>query len=190
VTDATSDSAQEPDSTPEPLAVVQNAVDARQNELKRCADSLAKHAKWLWRLSTFSKVALVVLGALAASKGAADQLWGSPNRGVLTTYTVIGLLVATVAGLEAALHFERRATVYSQLAANAQSALRRLDAEWYEKVGVADPVGDRVEAALMLISEQDDVLTDIQRRAADAGHNLAAEVRELDRSDKRHGYSA
>jgi len=173
------------------LDMLQEGIAARQKELQRTADRVATHAKWLWRLSTFAKVSLVVLGALSATKAAADQVVGSSSTGSVITYTALGVLIATVAGLQAALHLDRRVTELTTLAAESHALVRSIDSQWYEKVGLANPnETDRIASALDLLAQQDDKLTSIQQRAAESGVNIAIEVRELTRSDEKEPYSA
>jgi hypothetical protein len=173
------------------LGMLQRAIVERQGELQRTADTLASHAQTFWRLSTTAKVSLVLLGALSATKATTDQVVGSTSTGGLITYTVLGVLTATIAGVQAAMHFDARSTGLTALAAESQALLRNVDSDWYKKVGVVSPDQDRIAAALEILALQDDTLASVQQRAAEAGVNITIKVRELSRlEDEKQPYRA
>jgi hypothetical protein len=162
------------------LAMLQRGISERQRELQHTADILAKRAEEYGRISTVGKISLVVLGALTASKAAADQLIGSSSAGSIVFYALVGVLTAMIAGLEAALRFDRRSTELTILAAECQAFIRKVDSEWYKRIGAARE-DERVEGATALLDLQDEKLAEIQEKASKAGLNITFSVRSLDR---------
>ena len=110
------------------------------------ASVAARRARW----ATVSKVIVIALGAFAATKSAADQLLGTASHVTMVTYTLVGLVIETVAGLAAAFKNETTAAELRILAAAGQSTVRQVDSRWQRDIGgVAGQ--ERVEAALKLI---------------------------------------
>lgn len=156
---------------------LQEAINARQAELHAVADILTRAAQRKTHRSAMTKVAIVVLGAAAATNGAAVQIAGQATWVVLL-YTCIGLAIATVGGLDAAFKVNERAVELTILAAVCQSTTRDIDTGWHREVGSA--YGEQREvAAQHLIETQDARLTEVQDRAARLGVNIALEVREI-----------
>jgi hypothetical protein len=160
--------------------LIQAGINDRQNELHRVADILARAAQHAGRRASWGKVVLIFLGAFAATKGAADQIAGKDSLATIVIYTVAGLLIATIAGLEAAFKLDSRSTELKLLAADCQSTLRKIDSQWQKEIGTSEDTGERIAAARRLLDAQDAKLEDIQVRAARLQINVTQEVRELD----------
>jgi hypothetical protein len=161
----------------ESIKRLQEAINARQSELHAVAEILTRAAERNARRSAVGKVLVVVLGAAAATNGAAVQVAGQAAW-VILLYTLIGLAIATVGGLDAAFKVNERAVELTVLAATCQSTTRDIDSRWHREVGSS--YGDeRGEAAQQLIEVQDAKLTEVQDRAARLGVNIALEVREI-----------
>lgn len=159
------------------FAGLQRAIQERQKELHDVADLLADAAASARRTSSIARVVIVVLGAAAATNGAATQVVGN-DTAVIVIYTLIGLIIAAVGGLEAAFKMGERAVGLVVLAANCQSTVREIDSRWQISVGGADG-RERSAAARDLLGLQDERLKDVQDQAARLGVNIAQEVREL-----------
>ena len=163
------------------LEMIQGSIMDRQRELHGVADVLAKEANKLSKRSSLAKVLLVFLGALATTQGAMTQLIGESSAGELASiviYTVIGLLIATIAGLEAAFKLESRSAELTVLAANCHSTIRTVDSQWQKEIGTVENE-QKLPAARRLLDTQDSVLSEIQTLAAKAGVNITLEIREL-----------
>ena len=82
--------------------MLQGGISERQKELHRVADLLANHACTQGRRAAFSKSAVIILGAFVATQAVAYKIFGEPNTAVLIAYTVTGLVIAALSGLDAA----------------------------------------------------------------------------------------
>jgi hypothetical protein len=127
-----------------------------------------------------SKVILVLLGALVATRETANQIFGSSNDGTSVLYALLGTAVAVVAGLDAAFKWETRGAELTTLAARCQAAMRSVDSQWHRQVGRASGE-EQIAGALALLEIQDARLAEAQERAATLGVNVTVEVRELQR---------
>ena len=113
------------------------------------------------------------------------KLGGDGNAGVVVAYAAAGLCIAAVSGMEAAFRTESRAANLRALAAYCQTTLWQIDTEWRKSVAIestdADksPESSRVSAAKLLLDRQDQVLGDVQSKAAEFGENITFQVRRL-----------
>jgi len=168
---------------PDRINELQGSINDRQHELHSVTAILANGAARRARWGTASKVIVIALGAFAATKSAADQLLGATSHVATVTYTLAGLVIAVVAGLEAAFKNEATAAELRVLAAAGQSTVRQVGSLWQRDIGgVAGQ--ERVEAALKLIELQDTKLAELQEKAAKLGVNITLEVRHLAPSDQ------
>jgi hypothetical protein len=158
---------------------LQHGINDRQRELHSAADIIAASAQHQRRSSAISKVVIIILGAIAATSGAATQIAGQKSVSVTVFYTVIGLLIAAVGGIEAAFKFGDRGAELTILAAACQSALREIDSRWKKEVGPATGP-NRASAQQSLLDIQDQKLNEIQERAAKLNVNIALKLRELE----------
>jgi len=162
---------------------LQGSINDRQQELHNVTAILAAVAARRTHWAAISRVILIALGAFAATKSTADELLGTTSHISTVLYTIVGLIIATVAGLEAAFKNEATAAELRILAAAGQSTVRQVDSRWQQDIGGAEGT-QREEAALRLIDLQDTKLTELQERTAKLGVNIALEVRELVQSDR------
>ncbi len=166
---------------------VQAGINDRQQELQLATDILATEAQKVSRRATVSKVPLIFLGAVVATREAADQLLGESSPVSIVAFAAVGLMITVIAGLEAAFKWENRAAELSGLAAECQATLRSVDSQWHREVGGADSA-DQVSSALALLETQDARLEKVQTRATALGVNITLEVRDLVRD--RQPYQA
>ncbi len=157
---------------------IQEGINDRQSELHKVADILSMAAQRNRRFSAMAKVLIVTLGAVAATNGAATRLAGGTGKWVVVVYTVVGLAIAAVGGLDAAFKVSERAAELTILAATCQSAVREIDSRWHKEIGAIEGL-PRVLAGLKLVELQDSRLTEVQLGAARLGVNIALQVREL-----------
>lgn len=154
---------------------LQKAIERRQTEIRTLGAHLGGRAKLNHWVASTSKVVLVLLGALAATKATVDELLGPTASSSRLIYAGIGVAVAAIAGITAAFGFDQRAAQLTQLATETWSTLRTVDTEWRRNVATSD-AGDRSKAALTLLDLQDANLSDIQARAARLGVNIALDI--------------
>jgi hypothetical protein len=160
------------------LPLLKRGIYERQTELHNLATILSEQASRLGKWGAAGRVAVIVLGAIVATQGVAERIVGEGSAGVLVTYTLCGVLIATLSGFEAAFKTETRAAELKLLAATCQSTIWRTDTEWQKSIG-SGLATDPVAAARTLLEVQDQVLTEIHTKAAQLGINITQEVREL-----------
>ena len=157
--------------SPDLLSSLQKGIERRQQELHNVAEIIAKNANSLSRIANLTKSATVLLGGIAATKGVADTLFGADSTLNLVVFSLIGVVIAANAGIEAAFKFDRRGTELTLLAATCQSTVREVDTEWRKSIGsVYD--SDLRQAAGDLITKADQQLTKVQEDAAKLGVNI------------------
>jgi hypothetical protein len=159
--------------------MLQEGISTRQSELKHVADILARAAQKYMRIAAWVRVILISLGAFAATQSAWEQVFAGYRANSFIVFTLLGVVIAVLAGLEAAFKFEARGTELNLLAASCQSTVRKTDATWYKQVGIAENPNDRVTGAMQLIELQDTKLSEIQEKAAAIGVNITLEVRRI-----------
>jgi hypothetical protein len=157
---------------------IQGSINDRQKELHSVTDFLAAAAQQASLRAAAAKIIIVLLGAFVATREAANQLIGASNTITIVSYTLAGLLIAVVAGLEAAFKWESRAADLRTLAAICQSTVRLVDSQWQKDIGSA-PIETQLDAARKLLDLQDTKLTEVQEKAAALGVNITLAVREL-----------
>lgn len=160
------------------VQMLQEGITARQQELQRVADVLAKAAQKFKRYAAWTRILLIFLGACAATQGTWDEMLGGRQNSTYV-FTVMGILISTLAGIEAAFKFEGKGSALSMLAASCHSTVRKTDATWYRQVGIAENVADQVNGAMALMELQDTKLSEIQEKAAGSGVNITLEIRSL-----------
>lgn len=157
------------------LEKLRQEVDERQeyfNEvllvLEKRAANESGWAKWIRSI-------IIFLGALVATREVASP----PNSPwVIGFYTCVGLLIATLGGVEAAFGYQRRASELRILSAECKSYILELDCQ-IPLVEASNTVEAQIEAANQLIKLQNEKLTDIQVRAARSDVNITRKVRKL-----------
>ena len=177
---------------------LQEAINTRQDELNRVATILARNAQKFSIKWTSSKVAVIALGALAATKGTFDKLLSSDNIFNLIFFTSIGLLVAIITRLETTFKYESKTVELKILAAECHSTARQIDTLWFQKISLAPNDTDYETEAKQLLEIQANKLADIQTRATKIGINLTFEIRtdltmnitsSVDDNNSRHIYT-
>ncbi len=139
--------------------------------LREASNLLAKSAVRLTRISMIAKVTIIVLGAVAATNGTAVSLLGEENSGVVLAYTLVGLIITAVSGLDAAFRFESRASGRRLLAGEVYAKNTELLARWTQRSApVAE--GEEQETARALLTDQVAYIAEVQSRAAELGVNL------------------
>jgi hypothetical protein len=156
---------------------LQSGINERQAELQRVADVLAREAHRLRRRGGRNRVTLIALGAIIATQAGLEQLEIMPRTYLSLLFLVIGVLIAVIAGIEAAFKFESKGAELTALAASCHSMVRHTDSAWYRQVGVEEDPEKRKQGALQVIELQQAKLDEAQEKAAALGVNIALEVR-------------
>jgi uncharacterized membrane protein YeaQ/YmgE (transglycosylase-associated protein family) len=158
-----------------------SVVDKSILDFRKCGDILAKEINKRSRKGIYTKVILIILGALVATKGIVDQLMvnyesnKTLNHIVLIIFTLIGLVISIVAGFEVAFKYAENAAGLRILSARVQTSIRR--GRSVSKIGFHDyNFQAAMEAIKKLILELDDQLKEIYDSAASFGLDLASRV--------------
>ena len=167
-----------PSAIEDQMRMLQGSISARQEELHNVTDTLAAAAHRVGQRAIASRVALVFLGALVATRETANQIFGGDTLGVVVLFTLAGLVIAVIAGLEAAFKWENNAAELRTLAATCQSTLRQVDSQWQKQIGTAPSDERRIDAARQLLDVQDSKLAEVQQQAARFGVNITLAVRD------------
>lgn len=170
----------------EKLQRIQAGIKARQIELQRAADILARDAHRFRSRGALVRVALIVLGALTASQAALDKLGVVPAQYLGVVFLLIGVLVAALAGIETAFKFESKGSELIQLAAGCHSMVRQTDSLWSKRVGIEEDAEKEIAGAIEVLELQEGHLQEVQEKAAAIGVNIALEVRRPYRKSLRN----
>ena len=162
---------------PDPIQKLQSGINERQAELQRVADVLAREAHRLRRRGGLNRVILIALGAITATQSGLEQLSLVPKTYLGLIFLVLGVLIAVIAGIEAAFKFESKGAELTALAASCHSMVRQTDSAWYRQVGIEDDPEKQKQGALQVIELQQAKLDEAQEKAAALGVNIALEVR-------------
>ena len=79
------------------LHYLKQGIYERQTELHNLAKILSQKAEIRAKQGAASRVITIVLGAIVATQGVAENIAGEGSPGILLTYTVIGVLIAAIA---------------------------------------------------------------------------------------------
>lgn len=118
------------------MGEIQGSINDRQLELHGVTDILANKAGQLARVTLVSKVILILLGAVVATRETANQIISAESGAIIALYTLLGLVIAVVAGLEAAFKWETRSAELRVLATACRSTVRTVDTRWQREVGM------------------------------------------------------
>lgn len=144
-------------------------------ELGDTEASLAKDAEWNSKFSAIGKVVLIFLGAFVATKEAASQLLGANSIANTLIFTVAGLLIAVIAGLDAAFKWEKASADLKSLAATCRINMREGESELQKAYEITTD-NDKRDSLEKLVDELTDKLDDIYIKAATLGINIALEI--------------
>lgn len=156
---------------------LQRGITRRQSHLNGAKKVLARTAQTYNFLSATSTTLTVVLGALVATREVADKTLAN-QMAVAVAFTAMGVLIAAVAGLEAAFQFKAKAAKLRTLAAVAESTKIKIDTQWRKEVNSAYDA-EKIQAAHRILDLQDQTLTELQAQAAELGVNMPHELEEL-----------
>lgn len=151
-------------------------INERQEELNAVQVALEWSAKHSSDLGKVLKVAVIILGAISATRDVADKIF--PATMVILTYTTIALAITIIGGIVTAFRYEARASDMNLLAVECSSYIREIDSQLPRK-GDPAPDAQQVAAAHELIMLQNDRIRTIQDKAAKAGININRRVRKI-----------
>lgn len=158
------------------LSALTTDINERQDELNAVQVALEASAKYSSDLGKVLKVAVIILGAISATRDVADKIF--PQTMVILTYTVVALAITIIGGIVTAFRYEARASEMNLLAVECSSYIRDVDGKLPRK-GDPAPEAQQVAAAQELIALQNNCIRTIQDKAAKAGININRRVRKI-----------
>ena len=161
-------------------AGLNHAIQLRLQESKATMTQLQPLARIWSRRSRLIRTTLILLGALVATAGLAEQAGARLLQGheammiIQVGYAICGVIIAALAGLETAFKIPERAAALRTLHADAAASVRRY---------MAAPllIKESDEAARMaglrsVVATQNDELAMLQGKAAELGVELRLDV--------------
>jgi len=148
----------------DPVAHIISSINGHRYELEDIATKLAKFAQ------VYTKVLVILLGAFIATREIANQILGASNTVNIIIYAAVGLLIATVTGLEAAFKWEGRSAELRTLVTTCRTTARTISTDLTKILAKKTSQGNHIEEALTTLLESlDSTLTDIQTKASSLG---------------------
>ena len=149
-------------------ALVHTMIEIHRKELEDLGTQLAKEARKRTLLTSFTKAVVIFLGAFVAVKEVANQLVGSSNTVNIIVFTIAGLLIATLTGLEATFKWEHTAAELKSLVASSRAASRNA-ASNLAKAYATTQGRERLKELKKILNILDNAIVDVQKRAATIG---------------------
>lgn len=155
--------------------------------LNESASVLARHAIRLTRTSMGANACVITLGAISATSGAFSALYGEDNSLVILAYTIIGLAIATISGLDAAFKWESTSFGRNLLAGEVTGKINYFETEFNiifiqaSKYSDNSNVGEKVYNKLYkdlseVLLQQAEYIHFTNQKAAELNVNLKWEI--------------
>ena len=109
---------------------LEELVTERMHELRETQIFLAERALKFTRFSTAVKASVIILGALVATKETITVVVGASNAISIVLYTVAGVLIAVLTGLEASFGWGKNSGKLASLAATCREAKQQAEDDW------------------------------------------------------------
>ena len=156
-------------------------INERQDELFSIQTALEEEARRSSNFAKYLRIAVIFLGAFAATREAADRLSGASSGGhksVVVIYTLLGLAITVVGSISATFRPDNTAAELKILAAECNSCLLAIDCQLPRK-GDTSPVEEQIEAARKLILLQNEKISELCSKAAKIGTVIDRKIRKL-----------
>jgi len=167
------------------VARLRRAVNTRQDELGKFVERIPAYANQLQRRSHVARVIIICAGALVAAR---ESIGGGASnaRGVTIFFSVLGVVIAVISGMEAYFKWEGRASELRSLGSSAVATLRTVDSQWQLGVGAAHGDQERITTLTNIINLLDSELDRIRDSAA----RLSVSLESPDETSPRDLYPA
>ncbi len=167
---------------------LESLLKDRENDYESCSQILAQVVEKNAKKGGNSKIILIILGALVAIKGVIDQLmveFKNPTieHGVLIIFTLIGVIISVIAGLDSTFKYAEIAAGLRILSAQAQSNILTSQTKRAISYHLED-YQQAISALKEAINEQVKQLKTLYDQAAFFGLDLAAKASRLRKSQK------
>jgi hypothetical protein len=167
-------------------------INERQEELYSIQIALEAEARKSSNLAKYLRMAVIFLGAFAATRDAADRLFGASgdvvgrvygstsgtHGSVIVFYTLLGLAITVIGSISATFRPDNTAAELKILAAECNSGLLAIDCRLPRKADCG-PVETQIEAAHELILYQNEKISEIRGKAAKIGMLVERKIRRL-----------
>jgi hypothetical protein len=156
-------------------------INERQDELFSIQIALEDEARRASNFAKYLRIAVIFLGAFAATREAADRLYDSSagsHQSVIVIYTLLGLAITVIGSISATFRPDNTAAELKILAAECNSCLLAIDCQLPRK-GDTSPVEEQIEAARKLILLQNEKISELRSRAAKIGMMVGRKIRRL-----------
>jgi hypothetical protein len=151
--------------------VLHDIIEAHRKELRYINDLILEEAKKQSRLTSCLKSAVIFLGAFVAIKEVTNQLVGISNTVNIIIFTLAGLLIVVLTGLEAAFKWENTSAQLRNLAA-AGHAVSRNAASNLARVYATKQNEERLRELENILDAVDTALADTHKKASELGVNI------------------
>lgn len=156
-------------------------INERQEDLSSIQIALEDEARKASNLAKYLRIAVIFLGAFAATREAADSLFGRASvshESVIVIYTLLGLAITVIGSISATFRPDNTAAELKILAAECNSCLLAIDCQLPRK-GDTSPTEEQIEAARKLILLQNEKISELRSKAAKIGMVVDRKVRKL-----------
>jgi hypothetical protein len=156
-------------------------INERQDELFSIQIALEDEARRASNFAKYLRIAVIFLGAFAATREAADTLYGAASekhRTVIVIYTLLGLAITVIGSISATFRPDNTAAELKILAAECNTCLLAIDCQLPRK-GDTSPVEEQIEAARKLILLQNEKISELRSKAAKIGTVIDRKIRKL-----------
>ena len=157
-------------------------INERQEELYSIQLALEAEAHKASNFAKILRIAVIFLGAFAATREAADRLFLDTSHGshqsVIVIYTLLGLAITVIGSISATFRPDNTAAELKILAAECNSCLLAIDCRLPRKADTS-PIGEQIEAARDLILLQNEKISEIRGKAAKTGILIDRKLRKL-----------
>ena len=160
-----------------------DTLKAIERDYEYCGIVLADEVEKKSRNGNYSKIGLIIFGALVATKGIADQFmidYGNKTIKMLLLiiFTIIGIMISIVAGFDSTFKYAEIAAGLRILSAQTQTNIRLGQVKRAINYNVKE-FSDAIAALNKDIEEQVRQLEDIYGKAAFFGLDLASKANKL-----------
>ena len=169
------------------LDEIKEDINERQDELFSIQNALEDEARKASNLAKYLRIAVIFLGAFAATREAADtladKLYGAPSershQSVIVIYTLLGLAITVIGSISATFRPDNTAAELKILAAECNSCLLAIDCQLPRRAD-SSPIEEQIEAAHKLITLQNEKIGEIRGKAAKIGIMIDRKIRRLE----------
>jgi hypothetical protein len=156
-------------------------INERQDELFSIQIALEDEARKASNFAKYLRIAVIFLGAFAATREATDRLYDSSagsHPSVIVIYTLLGLAITVIGSISATFRPDNTAAELKILAAECNSCLLAIDCQLPRK-GDTSPIEEQIEAARKLILLQNEKISELRSKAAKIGMMVGRKIRRL-----------